>query len=130
MKIEPRLTTASALHRKVHGLVKALFPQMTVFENAPVECPIRGRKTTLFVDLLVKELGVAIECHGRQHFEYVEHFHRSRHGFTEAQERDRAKAQSVQEAGIAYCIVRWDEEKTITPRMLLKRITAAIKERP
>ena len=36
MKIEPRLTTASALHRKVHGLIKQLFPQMTVFENALV----------------------------------------------------------------------------------------------
>lgn len=118
----------SALHKKVAGLLQELYPQYTVNEEVPVRVDRGGRFATLFIDLHVKELGLCVECHGRQHFEFVPHFHGTRNGFVDAVARDRDKAQLIQDSGMSYLVIRYDEEAKLTKGKLLKKILKAIQE--
>jgi very-short-patch-repair endonuclease len=89
---------------------------------------LSGRDSTLYVDIVVKELNLAVECHGRQHFEFVPHFHGSRDNFARARERDAAKAAGLVEAGFTFLVIRFDEEEAMEMSHLLARITQAISE--
>ena len=126
----PLAKKKSALHRKVVELIREAFPSFTLFEEKAVRVRLSGRDTTVFVDIIVKELNLAIECHGRQHFKFVSHFHGDRQKFADACERDAAKAESLIDAGYTFLIVRFDEEKNLTVADLLDRITKAITEAP
>ena len=119
----------SALHRTVVTLLREMYPNFQVQEEESLKVNVDGRDTTLFVDIYVKEFHLAIECHGRQHFEFVPHFHHTRDGFAAAVARDGAKAQTIQAAGLSYLIVRFDQEKTLTRQKLLRAITKALKEK-
>ena len=118
----------SALHEKVKALLRGLYPGYTVLEEHPVKVVVHGRKTTLFVDLVVKELRLAIECQGRQHYQFTPHFHGNRPQFAASVQRDQAKAQALREAGCIYLAVGFQEGDRLTARKLLKRITRAIEE--
>lgn len=125
---QPERGRASSLHKKVFTLLRQAFPTFTILEEQSLKVEVRGRKTTVFTDILVREMNVVIECHGRQHYEFVEHFHQTRDAFARSLERDRAKAQEVEEAGMTYVVVRFDEETTLTITTLIEKITQAITE--
>ena len=52
------------------------------------------------IDLLVKELGIAVEYDGRQHEEYVDFFHKDVGGFISGIRRDRHKEEFCAEHGV------------------------------
>ena len=116
------------MHRKVLDLLRKLYPGFTIGQDVPLKTSAVGRHTTLYVDLVVKELHVAIECHGRQHFEYVQHFHQNSDGFLAHQARDAAKIEAIKQAGYSLLVVRHDEYESLTQRRLLKLIQKAIQE--
>ena len=118
---------ASALHRKVYGLLHELYPNFTITEEASLRVDVGGRETTVFVDIQVPDLNLAIECHGRQHYEFVSHFHGTRDDFARSVERDRAKAEAILDSGMSYLAISFKEEKTLTTRRILKMITNAIR---
>jgi very-short-patch-repair endonuclease len=117
-------TKRSALHLQVKQLLVDAFPGYTIGEEVPVEAG--GRK--LFVDLVVKEIQLVVECHGRQHFEFVKHFQKDVEGWKAAKGRDVAKEQAIRDAGYTFLVVRYDEANTLTPAKLLKKISKAMKE--
>jgi hypothetical protein len=49
-------------------------------------------KSMLRIDFFLPNLMVAIEVHGRQHFEFVKHFHGTLKKFIQAKQRDLDKA--------------------------------------
>ena len=115
----------SALHRAVVAAVKAAYPQMTVTEEATIE----GRTGKLYVDILIRELRVCIECHGRQHFEYVPHFHGSREAFDRAARRDAEKARAIADAGHVLVVVPHTDEGKLTPDHIGRLVLAALRDR-
>lgn len=52
------------------------------------------------LDCYNEELKIACEYHGRQHYEFVEFFHKTRENFKAMQERDRIKFDILQQRGI------------------------------
>jgi hypothetical protein len=104
----------SALHRKVVGLLRELFPSYRIEEEASLQVSLGGRVWTVFVDITVQDLNLAIECHGRQHYEFVPHFHGSRDEFARSLERDRAKAQAILDAGMSYLAIPYSIEAKLT----------------
>ena len=119
---------ATVLHRRIKSLLIELYPGFRILEEQRIQVEVNGRKTDLFVDLVVTELMLAIECHGRQHFDYVPHFHGSRAGHTSSQYRDQEKARYLAEIGYSYLMISHEEEQTITASQLLERMTQAIEE--
>lgn len=77
-------------------------------------------------DWAVLGMKVIVECHGKQHYEPTrfggpKDEEKKRRDFRALQERDAAKKKAAEEAGWAYIVVSYKEEK-ITEEELLKRI--------
>jgi very-short-patch-repair endonuclease len=113
----------SAMHKRVVALIKELFPSFNVEEEKTVAVG----DTKLFCDIAVKQLRLVIECHGRQHFEFVQHFHRSQENYAAAQRRDEQKKSTVENAGWFYMVVRHDEWEKLTRTQLAKKISKAMR---
>lgn len=64
-----------------------------------------------------------LEYHGRQHFEFVQHFHGDREGWLAAQERDNQKVWLSQRLGIPLVVFRYDENPT--PDLVVERLEEA-----
>lgn len=115
----------SDMHKFVRDVLRKTYPGFVIEEEKPVEC---GRRRTLPCDLCIPSLKVVIECHGRQHFEHVPHFHATKEDFTAQQSRDMQKAQAIRDAGWAYVMIRYDEYEKLNPKKIAKLITKALKE--
>jgi hypothetical protein len=81
---------------------------------------------SLRLDYYLPDYKLGIEWHGRQHKEFVEHFHRTADGFRDAQRRDRRKLELCAEKGIAVAVF-WDDEE-ITQEIIVERIKGATSE--
>ena len=116
---------ASGLHRKVLALLQEAFPSYTIHEEATLDA---GYRRLLSVDLCMPDLKLCIEVHGRQHFEFVPHFHKSPDEYHDQQRRDKSKAQEVARMGYKMMVVRFDEIDTLTRAELVQRVAKAMKE--
>jgi hypothetical protein len=53
------------------------------------EFPVAGER--LFIDFFMPKTKLAVEVHGRQHYEFVEHFHGDKAAFLATKARDKRK---------------------------------------
>lgn len=122
--IETRRTTASAMHRHILKLTREAFAGLTVKEEQTID----GPDGKLFVDILIKELSVCIECHGRQHYEFVPHFHGTQEKFQQQKQRDQHKAEAIENADHTLVAIRFDEYESMTPLALSQLVLKTIQE--
>jgi len=111
----------SVIANKVYDLIKELFPYNIIIK----EHYINYKGTRLFFDFIIKDLGVYIEVHGRQHFEYVHHFHSEKNNFLKQKERDNLKIEYIQENN-KLCLVRFYDGEDLNKEKVLKRINKAL----
>lgn len=115
----------SQLATQVLSILEDLFPanpHRRVFS----EHYIKYKGARLFFDFYIKELSVFIECQGRQHTEYVRHFHGSKDNFIKQKFRDNLKIEYVQEHDMALVRINYDEK--VTKKLVLKKIKKAMEE--
>lgn len=93
----------SALHVEARRILAELYPRTIIYE----EVLIPG--TRLRFDFVVPYERLAVEVQGRQHFEYVEHFHKSKAGFVTARLNDLAKAEFCEENAIRLVALKYSE---------------------
>lgn len=75
----------------------------------------------LRLDVYCPKYKLAAEFHGRQHFEFVQFFHKTYEDFLDAQKRDIEKIKLCKELGIALIIFRYDDilsEDAVFDRLL------------
>ena len=108
---------ASKGQNELEVIVRELLPMETLTKEHHI-----GEKLRL--DLFYPKYNIAFEYHGRQHFEYVEHFHGDIYGFQDAMTRDIRKAQLCEEHGIVLLVFRYDEK--LDQEMVGARIHEAI----
>lgn len=109
----------SKLCNQVIGTLKEAFP----FAKIRVEEYVLFRNQRLFLDIFMPQYGLVIEVHGRQHDEFVEHFHGNAKGFREYKRRDSLKEEWIAENGYTLIALRANE-LPITKDKLLERINA------
>lgn len=73
-------------------------------------------------DIFIKHIGVAIEYDGRQHSEYVQHFHKDECGYIASIKRDNTKHEWAVDNGIS--IIRFDDLNMPLSEDQLKRIVS------
>jgi len=61
------------------------------------------------IDIFIPYLGIAVEYNGRQHYEYVEHFHRDMNGFNLSKFLDNKKQEYLYEKGIKIIYIPYNE---------------------
>lgn len=102
----------SELHLEARAILKRLYPTQRVLE----EIPLPGIR--LFADFYVSHRNVIIEVHGRQHYEYVAHFHGSRAGRIQSIQRDNKKIEWCDLNNIPLIVLPYNDrenwEQTIT----------------
>lgn len=76
----------------------------------------------LRVDFYLPHLGLAVEVDGRQHDEYVPHFHRTRHAYRAAQRRDWDKTEWADMASLRLLRISWRDEGQVSPEWLMQRL--------
>ena len=82
----------SSLHVLARKVLRKQFPYDTILEEVPLPGSHKpSRKSTLFVDFLIPSASLAVEVHGRQHFEFVAHFHGDKRGFRKSKAIDKDK---------------------------------------
>lgn len=80
----------------------------------------------LRLDFYLPNYKLGLEYHGRQHREFVEHFHKDAGGFQDSQKRDRRKLELCAMAGISVAVF-WDHEK-LSLELVKERIQEALGE--
>ena len=107
----------SKLCDQVFSVVKELFPQAKLRREVPVT--FRGQK--LFLDIFVPQFNLVIEVHGKQHDEFIEHFHVDAAGFKASKRRDALKEEWASEQGYIMIILR-ENQLPLTKDALLELI--------
>ena len=107
----------SELHLKVRKLIKQVWPVPPLLE----EVPLPGCR--LFADFFIPSIKVMVEAHGRQHFEYVHHFHGRMKNFLESKKRDLLKKQWCEHNKINLIICAHNEEEYEWRRRLEQAIS-------
>jgi len=96
-KYAPRLDDMrprSSFHLRVRALLTKMYPGYLVYEEVKLPGSRNpSLKSALFLDFLIPRLDIAIEVHGRQHYQFVAHFHGDKRGWREHLKRDALKAQ-------------------------------------
>jgi very-short-patch-repair endonuclease len=112
----------SALEETLDSALKELYPRERIAEDMPIK--VRGH--SLFVDRVIRGPKIAIEIDGRQHTEFVAHFHKDKDGFAKHRMRDRIKDEWLRENG--FTIVRINYDEKITKDILRAKIIGALTE--
>lgn len=101
---------ASKLHTSVYEFCKQRFPLYTIIQEMPIYGDNRGLNSHLFIDIFIKELGLAIECNGEQHYKPSGFFFGGSYGFKKAQQNDKLKSDWCNENGYKLVIFKFDDK--------------------
>lgn len=107
---------------QLDAALSVVFPNQKILHDMPIK--VNGR--TLYVDRVIKGSRLAIEIDGRQHLEFVAHFHGNADGFKSHKDRDAAKESWLHQNG--YSLVRISHRETVTSEMLRIRVLEALSD--
>ena len=110
----------SKLSDSILSLLREAFPYVTIVEEYHVK--YQGQK--LFVDFYLPSYLIAVEVHGRQHDEFVPHFHGNAEGWRQHKKRDRTKEEWAAINDITYIVIR-EKDAPVSKEELLDRIRSA-----
>ena len=102
--------------RELGNLLKEEFPNNIIKTQAP----IKWGKLILYVDYLLPELKLAIEYDGRQHLDFVPHFHKDKSSFTESKIRDQYKEEILEY--LEYTLIKFNYKEELDKNTLRKKI--------
>jgi very-short-patch-repair endonuclease len=111
----------SKIAEDIYDVLRKVFPACTIQK----ELYVKYKFTRLFFDFYIRELGVFIEVQGRQHTEFVKHFHGDKETFQAQKRRDNMKLQYVQENG-EYCLVRFHYDEKVTEDLVRRKLDEAL----
>jgi very-short-patch-repair endonuclease len=114
----------SKIADKVYDILVDMFPRLSA-PRITKEIYVNYSGQRLYFDFFIKELGVYIEVQGRQHTEFVKHFHGERDAFLAQKTRDNLKIQYVEEKG--QCLIRFNYNEKITKTLVRKKINRVLK---
>lgn len=104
-------TVKSKYHMATRELLADMFKGYTILEE--VKLPGSrdpSKKSTLFLDFFIPNLSLAVEVHGRQHYEFVKFFHKTKAGFLTAKKRDDIKEQWCELNDIELIVLNYEDK--------------------
>ena len=96
----------SKLADSAYSFLRKVFPHNIITK----EYYVKYNNTRLFFDFYIKDLGLLLEIQGRQHDEFVKHFHTDREGFLMSKERDNLKKEYVEKQNFVLIEIRKSNE--------------------
>ena len=111
----------SKIAEDVYLILQKEFP----FTYIEKEYYVNYKNTRLLFDFYVRTLGILVECQGRQHTEFVKHFHGQVENFYSQKRRDNLKVEYCEENNLTL-VYFYDQVDKITNDLILTRIYEAI----
>ena len=96
----------SKLADYTYSFLRGVFPHNIITK----EYYVNYNNTRLFFDFYIKDLGLLLEIQGRQHDEFVKHFHIDREGFLSSKKRDNLKKEYVEQQDFVLIEIRNEKE--------------------
>jgi hypothetical protein len=111
---------------KPHLLARKVISETLCGYNVLEEVKLPGstashKRSVLYLDFFVPNLMLAVEVHGRQHYEYVPFFHKTKRGFILAQARDEDKTEWCKLNGVEILVLKYSESEDEWRKTLEKR---------
>lgn len=104
----------SNLHIRARKILQNLFLYDTILEEVSLPGSHKpSRRSTLYADFFIPQRRLVVEVHGRQHYEYISHFHSTKAAFHKARGRDKDKIRWCDINSIDIVILKYsnaDEE--------------------
>ena len=113
----------SKIADKIYDILVEMFPRLSA-PRIEKEIYVNHKGQRLYFDFFIKELGVFIEVQGRQHTEFVKHFHGTREAFLAQKARDNTKIEYVDAKGL--CLVRFNFNEKITKALVRRKINKVL----
>jgi len=106
-----RRDNKSSHHLRARELLSELFPYEKIYE----EVTLPGSKTIstglLYADFLIPNKCIIVEVHGKQHYEYCQHFHKTKAHFAKARKRDKKKIEWCELNDFTIITLPYNEEQ-------------------
>ena len=101
---------------RLYNIVRCALSNMEVEREYPVDALSMHRAHTkqrldVFISDQDNSVSLAIEYHGRQHYEWIKHFHKTKKEFQDAQKRDQIKKNILQEVGVPLVEIKYSSWK-------------------
>ena len=106
----------SKLADNTYIFLRKIFPHNLITK----EYYVNYNNTRLFFDFYIKDLGVVLEVQGRQHDEFVKHFHTDKETFLASKKRDNLKKEYCEERDFVLIEIR--SEKELNKDKFIERI--------
>ena len=101
----------SSHHLRARELLSELFPYEKIYE----EVTLPGSKTIstglLYADFLIPNKYIVVEVHGKQHYEYSQHFHKTKASFMKSRKRDKKKIEWCELNDFTIIILPYNKEE-------------------
>lgn len=112
---------------KIAEDVYSILQQVFTFTYVESEYYVNYKNTRLLFDFYIRNLGILIECQGKQHYEFVKHFHGDAEAFYSQKRRDNLKVEYCEENDLTL-VYFYDKIDKITDKLVLERINEALDE--
>jgi hypothetical protein len=113
----------SNLHISTRKLLNELFPYDTIYEEVPLPGSNKpSRPSKLFADFFVPAYQLIVEVHGRQHFEYVSFFHKTKADFLKSKSRDRDKERWCEINSLNFVALKFSENVDEWKQRILEKL--------
>ena len=100
----------SSHHIRARELLSELFPYQRIYE----EVTLPGSKTIstglLYADFLIPNKYIIVEVHGKQHYEYCSHFHKTKADFMKSRKRDKKKIEWCEFNDFTIIVLPYNKE--------------------
>lgn len=95
-------------HIRARRLISETYNNYRVLEEVKLPGSTSAhKKSVLYLDFFIPNIRVAFEVHGRQHYEYVQFFHKTKAGFILANARDEDKIEWCELNDIELIILKY-----------------------
>lgn len=113
----------SKIADNIYDTLNRMFPRLSA-PRIIKEVYINYSGQRLFFDFFIKELGVYVEVQGRQHSEFIKHFHGDKETFQAQKMRDNLKRQYIEEKG--KCLVCFNYNEKIDMDLVRMKINKVL----
>lgn len=94
---------SSDMKNKVKEVLRKKYPTVSILEEVPIKIQIGGgsKTSTLYLDIYIPMLDLAVEINGEQHYRFIPHFHGSIDKFMRQCDNDKKKKKWCELNGIS-----------------------------
>ena len=112
----------SKYHLRARAVLRELFPRDTILEEVSLPgSKTQSRHSTLFADFYIPNRNHIVEVHGRQHYEHVPFYHKTKMAFYKAKARDRDKVDWCSINDIKIITLKYSDGDDDWKRAILER---------